>query len=136
MDQLIPYIWLAGIVHIIIAVANLVLPTKLDYKQKLAKVSPIIRQIFFVHSGYIVLILVGFGLACLFFAPELAGGSTLGVSLSAFMAAFWVSRVFVHGFYYDRATKRQYPILNAAFLVAITYLAVVFLAALLAGLRG
>ena len=79
-------IQLAGALQLITAAANFFLPTKLHYHENLAKVSPIIRQIFTVHAIYIVLVLVGFGLICLLFPHDLCGASALGKFLCGFLA--------------------------------------------------
>ena len=52
------FIQAAGTLQFVIAVANFFAPAKLQYRENLAQVSPIIRQIFTVHCIYIVLVLV------------------------------------------------------------------------------
>src|SRR6478735_6994717 len=79
----------AGCIHFCIVVANLFAPAKLRYREELGPVTPIIRQIFFVHSAYIVLVLVGFTLLCFFFPDELTGRTRLGHALCGFLAFFW-----------------------------------------------
>ena len=76
--SLVPWIWVAGAVQLILVVANVFLPGILDYRSNLARVQPVIRQIFVVHSIYLVLILLIFSRACLFFAADLAGASRIG----------------------------------------------------------
>jgi len=44
------FIQLAGALQLITAAANFFLPAKLHYRENLAKVSPIIREIFTVHA--------------------------------------------------------------------------------------
>ena len=78
MNELIPWIKAAGVVQLVIAAANLVIPRKLAYAENLARVSPIVRQVFIVHAVYIVGLLVAFGGLCWSFAAELASGSGLG----------------------------------------------------------
>ena len=122
MNSLVPWIWAAGGAHLLIAAANLALPRQLQYRANLALVSPIVRQIFNVHSAYIVMTLIAFSGLCFFFAPDLAGGSLLGTSLSWYMAVFWLSRLFIQVFYYDPELKRQHPVANLAFTLAVAYL--------------
>ena len=126
-------LWLAGVIHLLIAVANFFLPRMLRYRENLGRVTPIIRQIFLVHAAYIVLVLLGFSGLCLFFADDLAGRSLLGRCLSGFLAVFWLSRVGLQTVYYDRATKRDHPGGNLVFSTAFLYLGVVFAAACLLG---
>ena len=52
-------IWAAGIVQLFIALANFLLPRKLRYAENLTRVDTIIRQVFIVHSIYIVGMVVG-----------------------------------------------------------------------------
>lgn len=126
MNRLVPYIWLAGAIHFVIVGANFLLPKKLGYRENLSRLPSILRQIFLVHSGYVVFVLTGFGLLCFFFAEELVGGSRLGTYLSGFISLFWLSRVLVHLFYYDASVKRRYPVHNLAFVLAISFLGIVF----------
>lgn len=131
MSPLVPYIWVAGVVHLLIAASNILLPRKLQYQANLSKVSPIIRQIFLIHSVYIVMVVIAFGGLCFFFARDLTGGSLLGTFLSGWLAIFWLSRAFVQIFCYDPNVKRQHPLADAAFTVAILYLGGVFAIAVL-----
>lgn len=134
MNGFVPYIWLAGAIHFVIVGANFLLPKKLGYRENLSQLPPILRQIFLVHSGYIVFVLAGFGLLCFLFAEDLVGGSRLGTSLSGFISVFWLSRVLVHLFYYDAAVKRRYPVHNLAFVLAISFLGILFAIAAIQGM--
>ena len=50
MRALLLLLWIAGFVQLAIASTNVFLPAKLNYRENLSRVSPIIRQIFVVHS--------------------------------------------------------------------------------------
>ncbi len=126
MNILIPCIWIAGGLHVLIALSNFFAPKELHYRENLAKVSKIVRQIFTIHAVYIVLILVGFSLLCFQFAPELASGTPLGRFLSGCIAIFWFLRILVQIFYYDKDVKKQRPIFNILFLIAFVYLTFIF----------
>ena len=130
---LIPALWLAGVIHLLIALANFFLPAMLDYQGNLRRVTPVIRQIFRAHAAYIVLTVAGFGLLCLFFAPDLVGRSSLGRCLSGFLALFWGSRLVVQFLYYDPSLRRERPWGNLVFSVAFLYLGLAFAAACLLG---
>ena len=126
MNPLIPYIWLAGAVQLFIVAMNVPLPRVLGYREQLARVSPIIRQIFIVHSIYIVLVLIGFSLLCFRFASQLAGESPIGVFFSGCLAVFWTLRLIIQLFYYDAKLKRTYRTVHLAFTLAIGFLSGVF----------
>lgn len=133
MKTLPQLIWVAGIVQLMIASVNFFLPRRLRYAENLAHVSTIVRQIFIVHSIYIVLVLAGLAGLCLCFAHELAGPGGLGRSVSAFLAVFWALRVGIQLFYYDAALKREHITVHILFTGAFTYLATVFAAAAIGG---
>jgi FtsH-binding integral membrane protein len=124
-------IQLAGVLQFIIAAANFFAPAKLHYRENLAKVSPIIRQIFTVHSIYIVFVLIGFGLICLLFPADLCGASPLGKFLCGFLAIFWGLRVVLQFTYYDKAVKQENPFGTLCFGTTFLYLAMVFAVATL-----
>ncbi len=126
MKTLVPYIWAAGILQWIIASANIFLPRKLRYAQNIASMSMIVRQVFIVHAVYIGVLLIALGALCLGFAPDLAGGSALGRSISAFLAAFWGARIAIQLFYYDPELKRQNWTAHLGFLGAFVYLGSIF----------
>ncbi len=119
-------IWAAGFVHVGIIAANVPLPGRLRVRDHLAVVPRFIRQIFYVHWIYIIIVLGMFAALCFGFAHELAGGSTLGRFLSFFLCAFWLLRIVLQLFYYDREVRRQNRTLDALYLLSLVVLVVVF----------
>lgn len=81
--------------------------------------------------GLILLVLAIFSALCFRFAPELAGGSRLGHFLSASIALFWLPRIPIQLFVYDRALRRQHRLGDVAMLLALTFVVFVFGAAAL-----
>jgi hypothetical protein len=126
MNAMVPFIWAAGAVHLAIAAANFWVPGILHYRENLAKVSPMVRQVFIVHSIYMVLVLLGFSALCFIFAPELASGAPLGRALSGFIAVFWLLRVVLQFALYDREFRARYRLGDIVYTLAIASLAVVF----------
>lgn len=131
MNRLILLIWAAGAVQLAILAANFVLPQKLDCRQNLVRVSPMIRQVFIVHWIYIAGVLAIFCALCFRFAPELAGGSRLGHFLSATIALFWLPRIPIQLFVYNSELRRQHRLGDVAMLLAISFIVLVFGAAAL-----
>jgi len=125
-NPLVPWIWAAGVVHLAILAANFGLPGRLRVRENAARLTPILRQVLYVHWLYIGIVLVIFAALCLLFAPELAGASLLGRFLSGAMAAFWLLRIPLQLFYYDRETRRQNRALDALYLLALAFLSGVF----------
>src|SRR5882672_4244584 len=125
-------LWLAGFVQLAMAFANLFIPKKLNYRDNLSRVAPIIRQIFVVHSVYIVGVVLLFAVLTFGFAPELASGRGLGRFLAAAMALFWLFRAPVQLLYYDASLRRTNRAGDVAFTVAAVFLTTPYGAAALA----
>jgi len=135
MRHLIPWLWTAGAVQVAIIAANFILPKKLSCRENLARVSPMIREVFIVHWVYIVLILGIFTSLSFWFAPELAGATRLGRYLSAVIAVFWLLRVPIQLFFYDPELRKQNRFGDVIFLLVFSYLGVVFSIAALGVVR-
>jgi len=129
MNALLLLLWLAALVQIAIASANVFLPRKLKYQENLERVAPIIRQIFVVHSVYIVGVLLLFATLTLVFARELASGHGLGRLLAAGIAIFWLFRAPVQLLYYDASLRRSNRLGDIAFTAAAIFLTVAYGAA-------
>ena len=119
-------IWGAGVVHVGIMAANVPLPGRLRVRERLAGVPRFVRQIFYVHWVYIVIVLGMFAALCFGFAPELAGASGLGRFLSGFMAGFWLLRIGLQIFYYDREIRRENRGLDLLYVSSLIVLVVIF----------
>lgn len=116
----------AGAVHLAIIVANIPLPGMLRVQEQLAGVPRFLRQIFYVHWIYIVVVLATFAALCFAFARDLAGATAMGRFLSGFMCAFWLLRMALQIFYYDRGIRREHRILDFLYLAALLVLVFVF----------
>ena len=129
MNALLAILWLAALVQIVIAAANFYLPRKLKYLENLERVAPIIRQIFVVHSVYIVGVLLLFAALTFGFAAELASGHGLGRFLAAGICVFWLFRAPVQLLYYDASLRRTNRLGDIAFTAAAIFLTVAYGAA-------
>jgi hypothetical protein len=119
-------IWGAGAAQVGIMAANIPLPRRLRVRDRLAGVPNFLRQIFYVHWIYIVIVLGLFAGLCFGFARELAGASALGRFLSGFMAGFWLLRILLQIFYYDREVRRENRGLDMMYVGALILLVVIF----------
>ena len=86
----------------------------------------LLKQVFYVHWLYIVIVVGLFSVLCFGFASELSGASSLGRFLSAFMAAFWLLRIGLQWLYYDTSTRRQYKVLDALYTCSLFALVGIF----------
>lgn len=119
-------IWGAGVVHLGIIAANVPLPRRLRVRERLAGVPKFVRQIFYVHWIYIVIVLGLFAALCFGFAEDMAGASALGRFLSGFMAGFWLLRIALQIFYYDREVRRENWGLDLIYVGSLVVLVVIF----------
>jgi len=129
MNALLTILWLAALVQILIAASNFYLPRKLKYQENLERVAPIIRQIFVVHSVYIVGVLLLFAALTFGFATELASGHGLGRFLAAGICVFWLFRAPVQLLYYDASLRRTNRLGDIAFTAAAIFLTVAYASA-------
>ncbi len=119
----------AGILHFGIISAGVLTPQVLNMKLRLAPLPELLRQLIWVHGGYIVFIIIGFGSLSLLLPAELASGSTLARAVCGFIALFWSVRLVLQYLYF-----RPQPFLSGGWLkagyhgltVVFAYFAVVY----------
>jgi hypothetical protein len=131
MTPLVAAIWVAGGVQLVIAAANLEVARTLDYRANLAKLTPMVGQVFVVHAVYIVLIILWFSVLCLAFAAQLASGDPLGRFLTGGLAAFWGLRAIIQLIFYDKKVRKDHRLQDVAFLATCALLTGIFLTAAL-----
>ena len=95
-------IFLAGTAQIGLVLGSLTIPRMLKWRAELAKVNPLIRQMFWTYAGYILVINLCFGLVSMFCADDLLNDSTLAGVVSSLIAVYWISRILVQFLYFDR----------------------------------
>jgi len=97
---------IAGALLLLLAAAHPFFPKQLGWKEDLAKLTLLNRQIFLVHVGFIVLILVLFGTLALGFAPDLVAPSRLAAAVLGGLTLFWGLRLVTQQLIYDRSLWR------------------------------
>jgi len=83
----------AGVAHFGILLASALVPFQLDWRQELAGLSRLHRQMYWVYGGYVVLAIVAFGILSLSNAHELAAGGRLARGFCGYVAVFWGIRL-------------------------------------------
>ena len=99
-------LYFAGLAQIILAISSLAIPSILNWRTELAKVKPLIKQMFWTYAGYIFVINLSFGLLSFFNFEELTNGTTLAMLVTGFIALYWISRILIQFLYFDR---RNFP---------------------------
>ena len=92
---------LAGILHLGLMTAGLLMPKVVRMRWHLVTMPPFIRQLFWVYYTFIALCLVSFSIITIVFAETLAAGGGLARALCTFLAVFWTVRLVVATFVFD-----------------------------------
>ena len=113
---------LAGLLHLGLITAGLLMPKVVRMRWHLVTMPPFIRQLFWVYYTFIGFCIAGFSVITIGFASTLAAGGALARALCAFFALFWTIRLCAGAFVFDmepylttRAHRVGYGVLNTAF---------------------
>lgn len=85
---------------ILLACCHLAFPRYFRWKKELVAISPINREMMYIHTYFIALIVLLMGLLCSFQAESL-NTTSLGKSITMGLALFWGSRLLVQFFGYS-----------------------------------
>ena len=100
-NHLILLLQFAGLMHLGLMCAGVLMPRAVNLKNNLAALPPFIRRLFWVYYTFIALCLVSFGLMTFTLAGTLAAGGTLARALCLFLALFWTVRLVAATFVFD-----------------------------------
>lgn len=120
---------IAGALLLLLGAAHVFFPKHLGWKEDLAKLTLLNRQIFLVHVSFIVLILLLFGTLALAFAAELVAPSRLAKAVLGGLTLFWGLRLITQQFIYDRSLwlgNRRNTVLHILASLLWCYLTAVF----------
>jgi hypothetical protein len=120
---------IAGVLLLLLAALHPLMPKELGWKEDLAKLTLVNRQVFLVHVGFIVVMLILMGALALFYAAELAAPGRLARAILGGLAVFWGLRLLTQQFVYDRSLWRgnpRYTAVHIVFTLLWTYLTAVF----------
>ena len=122
---------IAGFFLLILALTHIAFPKYFNWKKELHSLSLINRQLMFVHTFFIALVLLLMGLLCLSSSKELIG-TVLGKKISLGFGIFWTARLFIQFSIYSPELwrgKKFETIIHFAFSLLWIYLSVLFLSA-------
>jgi hypothetical protein len=118
-----------GVLLILLSLVHSVFPKQFNWKQELSSLSIINRQLMYVHTFFIALLLFLIGLLCLTSANELVT-TGLGKKISLGLAIFWIVRLYFQFFGYSSKIwkgKLFETIVHILFSLFWTYLSVIFI---------
>jgi len=93
---------LAGIGQLILVFASAVIPRCLHWKESLATLPTLMRQLFWTYAGYILGMHLFFGLISTFGTHLLLDGTPQAAILCALMMLWWGVRIALQFFCFDR----------------------------------
>jgi hypothetical protein len=95
-------VFLAGVGQLVLIIASLAIPYVLGWREELAKVKPLTRQIFWMYAGYIWATNLCFGLISALAPSWLLDRSPLAGAVTAYMTTYWGARLIIHFACLDR----------------------------------
>lgn len=134
--QLPTLVLIAGVGQLVLIVASLAIPRVLRWHEDTAKLRPLTRQVFWTYAIYIWATNLSFGLLSL--RPEwLLDRSPLAACVTGFITAYWIGRVLIQFFYFDRSDAPSgfhVRLAEAALVALFVFLSFVYGSALLLNL--
>lgn len=93
---------IVGVLMFIMVLVNFETIRRFAWRRELQQVSLLTRQVFFVHMGFIILLLAMFGVLSLCYPQALITPSETARLLAGGLAFFWTARLVVQWVVYDR----------------------------------
>ncbi len=118
-----------GILLILLSSIHICFPQYFKWKQELEPLSILNRQMMYVHTFFIALVVLLMGLLCLTSSKELVE-TTLGKRISLGLGVFWLARLFIQFFGYSANIwrgKKFETTIHILFSLLWVYLTIVFL---------
>ena len=82
-----------GILQLGVLFASALVPFQLSWKEDLAVLPKLHRQLFYVYGGYVVLGIISLGVICIVAANDLAEGTILSKAFCTYGMLFWGVRL-------------------------------------------
>lgn len=118
-----------GILLVVLALAHIFFPKYFNWKKEFTSLSILNREMMYVHSFFIGLVVLLMGILCLSSSYELAG-TRLGKRICLGLGIFWIARLYVQFMYYSSIVwkgKTFETTIHILLSLLWTYLSIVFL---------
>lgn len=122
------HIKIIGVLQIGLALLHAFFPRHFRWKEELSGLSLLSRQVMYVHTLFIALMILLMGILCVTSTSELVG-TAFGKRICLGMAIFWVTRLLVQFFGYSSELwkgKVFETIIHVIFSILWVYLSVIF----------
>lgn len=120
---------ITGFILVLLSFVHVIFPKYFKWNQELNTLSLINRQMIYVHTFFIALVILLMGLLCLTCSQELSH-TDLGKKISLGLGIFWTMRFLIQFFGYSPALwkgKRFETIVHIVFSLTWCYLSILFL---------
>jgi hypothetical protein len=117
-----------GALMMLLAASHLGMPRHFRWHEELAGVSLLTRQVFWVHTWFVCIVLLMMGGLSLFATESLLEHTRLGRLVLGGFAVFWLARLFCQWFVFDPSLWRGHRMntaVHAVFTVLWSYFAAV-----------
>jgi len=123
------HLQLIGFLLIVLALVHGIFPRYFNWKEEFKDISLLSRQIMYIHTFFIGLIIFLMGILCITSSKELLETS-FGNKICLGLGIFWLTRLYVQFFGYSSKlwrTKRFETFMHIIFALLWTYVSAVFL---------
>jgi hypothetical protein len=137
-DLLLVHLHAGGLAMALLVVVNLFVPSRFHWREEMSRLSLVNRQIFQVHTIFLVLTLGLFAVLLLTCAAALLEPTRLSRAVLIGLTIFWALRMVVQWFFYSSTLWRGHrfnTVVHYAFSALWVYLTAVFATALWLNLR-
>lgn len=118
-----------GVLLVVLALVHVIFPRYFDWKTQLGGLSLINRQMMYVHTFFIALVVLLMGVLCVTSADELVN-TPLGQKVCIGLFVFWFARLIIQFFGYSSELWKGKPFettVHVVFTILWVYLSAVFL---------
>nr|WP_294934865.1 hypothetical protein [uncultured Flavobacterium sp.] len=118
-----------GLILILLASIHVIFPKRFNWTEELSSLSLINRQVMYVHTFFIALVVLLMGILCLTSAKELIE-TDLGKKIVLGFGIFWMIRLFIQFFGYSSTlwkNKKFETAIHIVFSFLWTYFSTIFL---------
>lgn len=117
-----------GVLLVLLSFIHAAFPRYFNWVKEFSSVTLINRQMMYVHTFFVALVLLLMGVLCFFSADDLVS-SPLGKRISLGICVFWTARLFIQFFGYSSSLwkgKRFETTIHVLFCLLWSYMAIVF----------
>ena len=78
-----------------LVIGSLLIPKVLQGRRQLSPLNPLLRQVFWIYAGYILVTNLGMGLVSVLMPEALLDGSRLALAVTSYIAIYWIARLMI-----------------------------------------